>query len=101
MKKENDDLILFDAVDAAKNPRVQTELLNMAWNDGNLRAIAHALKVIAKARGMKSTAEEAGISRTALYKSLSEKGNPSLSSLIGIMKALGVTADFKIGASAV
>ena len=30
MKKENDDLILFDAVDAAKDPRVQTELLNMA-----------------------------------------------------------------------
>ena len=49
---------------------------------------------------MKSTAEEAGISRTALYKSLSEKGNPSLSSLIGIMKALGVTANFQIGANA-
>ncbi|MCL1515224.1 addiction module antidote protein [Parasaccharibacter sp. TMW2.1890] len=90
------ELTTFDAVEAAKDPAVQIELLNMAWEDGNSEAITHALSVIAKARGMSATAEEAGITRPALYKALSEKGNPSLSSLLGIMRALGVKADFHL-----
>lgn len=84
----------FDSVKAAQDPFVQEELLNMAWEDGDIPALTHALSVIAKARGMAQTANKAGITRTALYKALSEKGNPSLSSLIGIMKALNIKTTF-------
>nr|WP_015062362.1 addiction module antidote protein [Acetobacter pasteurianus]AFK89012.1 putative transcriptional regulator [Acetobacter pasteurianus] len=89
-------LIPFDAVAAAANPDVQAELLNMAWEDGDNAGIAHALAVIAKAQGMTETARRAGITRPALYKALSETGNPNLSSLIGIMKALGVKVSFQM-----
>lgn len=74
----------FNSVEAARDPLVQEELLNMAWEDGNIPALTHALSVIAKARGMSETANKA----------LSENGNLSLSSLMGIMKTLGIQATF-------
>ena len=48
-----------------------------------------ALGVVAKARGMSQVARDAGVTREALYKSLSEKGDPKLSTLIGVAAALG------------
>ena len=52
--------------------------------------IAVALGDIAKAKGMSAIAREAGVTREALYKSLSDRGDPKLSTLIGVMKALGL-----------
>ncbi|WP_202408214.1 addiction module antidote protein [Novosphingobium silvae] len=88
------ELETFDSVEAAADPLVQEELINMAWEDGDIPALTHALSVIAKARGMTDVAGKAGITRPALYKALSPTGNPSLSSLIGIMKALDIKASF-------
>jgi probable addiction module antidote protein len=39
---------------------------------------------------MTKIAREAGITREALYLFLSEKGDPQLSTLLGVMKALGL-----------
>lgn len=89
-------LVSFSSDEAAQDLAVQVELLNMAWEDGDSAAFTHALSVIAKAQGMTSTAEHAGLTRQALYKALSEQGNPSLSSLLGIMKALGLKANFQL-----
>jgi probable addiction module antidote protein len=49
-----------------------------------------ALGNIARAKGMTQVARDAGITREALYKSLSKKGDPKLSTLLGVMKALGL-----------
>ncbi|MCM0019949.1 MAG: putative addiction module antidote protein, partial [Tagaea sp.] len=43
------------------------------------------------ARGMTKVAHEAGITREALYKSLSKDGDPRLTTLLGVARALGVT----------
>ena len=64
--------------------------LEAAFEDGDTKDIAIALGNIAKAKGMTNVAKEAGITREALYKSLSEKGDPKLSTLLGVMKALGL-----------
>lgn len=66
------------------------EYLEIAFEDGDTTDIAIALGNIAKAKGMTQVAREAGITREALYKSLSEKGDPKLSTLLGVMKALGL-----------
>lgn len=66
------------------------EYLEIAFEDGDVTDIAIALGNIAKAKGMTHVAKEAGITREALYKSLSEKGDPKLSTLLGVMKALGL-----------
>ncbi len=39
---------------------------------------------------MTSIGKEAGVTREALYKALSENGDPKLSTLVGVLKALGV-----------
>ncbi len=61
-----------------------------AFEDGDPAVITHALGNVARARGMTTIAKEAGVTREALYKALSEKGDPKLSTLMGVMKALGL-----------
>ncbi|SAK74927.1 transcriptional regulator [Caballeronia pedi] len=52
--------------------------------------IAHALGVIARARGMAQVARDSGITREGLYKALSEDGNPSFGTILKVVKALGL-----------
>lgn len=64
--------------------------LEAAFEEGDPKFIAIALGNIARAKGMSAVARDAGITREALYKSLSEKGDPKLSTLLGVIKALGL-----------
>jgi probable addiction module antidote protein len=43
-----------------------------------------------RARGMAAIAREAGVTRASLYKALSPEGDPQLTTLLGVMKALGL-----------
>jgi probable addiction module antidote protein len=52
--------------------------------------IAHAIGVIARARGMTQLSRDTGISREGLYKALSEDGNPSFGTIIKVIRALGL-----------
>ena len=45
---------------------------------------------VAEAYGMAKVAEEAGIQRESLYRSLSPSGNPTLKTLMVVMKAVGL-----------
>lgn len=50
-----------------------------------------ALRAIAEAYGgMGAIANQAGISRESLYRSLSPKGNPTLKTLLAVLKAVGM-----------
>jgi len=58
--------------------------------------IAHALGVVARARSnMSQLARETGMSREGLYNALSENGNPNLSTLLQITRALGLKMVFQ------
>jgi probable addiction module antidote protein len=57
---------------------------------GNAGYIAAALGTVARARGMAKIARKAGVTRSSLYKALSPEGDPQLTTLLGVMKALGV-----------
>jgi probable addiction module antidote protein len=52
--------------------------------------IATALGEVARAKGMSDIAEATGLTREGLYKTLSKNGNPSFSSILKVMKALGI-----------
>ena len=64
---------------------------------GNAAYVAAALGVIARARGMGEGARAAWVTREALYRSLSEAGDPRLSTLLGVMRALGVRLVAEVG----
>jgi probable addiction module antidote protein len=81
----------FDAARYLTSPEAQADLLNDALADGNAAYVAQALGVIARARGMTKVAREASVTREALYKALSEDGDPRLTTLLGVARALGVT----------
>lgn len=79
----------FDPASYLTTAEAQTELLNDALATGEAAYIANALGVIARARGMTEVARQAGVTREALYKSLSDEGDPRLTTLLGVARALG------------
>lgn len=58
--------------------------------------IAHALGVVARAKGMSQIAVQTGLSREQLYRSFSENGNPTLKTTLAVMKALGLELSAKV-----
>jgi len=52
--------------------------------------IAAALGDIARAQGMVRLANKTGLTREGLYKALSKDGNPSLGTVLKVLKALGL-----------
>ena len=66
------------------------EYLAVAFEEGDSELIRVALNDVARARGMTDLQKQTGLSRSALYKALGEGGNPTLDTLLAILKALGV-----------
>jgi probable addiction module antidote protein len=80
----------FDVQDHLKSPEARAAYLEAAFEDGDPTLITHALGDVARAIGMSAVAKEAGITREGLYKALSDSGDPRLSTLLGVTKALGL-----------
>ena len=49
--------------------------------------IAHALGIVARAKGMTQIASQTGLSREQLYRSFSAEGNPTLRTTLGLPRA--------------
>ncbi|WP_423210544.1 addiction module antidote protein [Paracoccus yeei] len=81
----------FDAARYLSTEEDHADLLADAFATGDQTYIANALGVVARATGMSQVARDAGVTREALYKALSPTGDPKLSTLLGVMKALGVS----------
>lgn len=75
-----------------KRPRFAAEYLKAAMEDTDEpEVLLIALRHIAEAKGgLAKVAKAAGIERESLYRALSAKGNPRLSTILGIMKAVGL-----------
>jgi probable addiction module antidote protein len=74
-----------------RDPKFAAEYLRAALEDeDDPRVILIALRHVARARGIAKVAKAAGIERESLYRALSSKGNPRLSTLLAVMKAMGI-----------
>lgn len=74
-----------------EDPAYALELLNSILEDGEQAELLIALRQMAKAfGGVQIVAEKANLNPTQLYRTLSEDGNPELSSLTAILKAMGL-----------
>ena len=80
----------FDPAEYLTTTESQAYLLEDALDSGDTAYLADALGIIARARGMTDTAAKAGVTREALYKALSPTGDPKLSTLLGVLRALGL-----------
>jgi probable addiction module antidote protein len=90
---------LYD-YDVAKHLRTSEEMAAylqaaIEESDGDAGFIAKALGDIARAKGMAELSRETGLGRESLYKALSSEGNPQLSTVLKVAKALGLQLHVK------
>ena len=64
--------------------------LEAAMEGNDPKHIASALGDVARSKGMSDVARKAGLGRQALYNALSENGNPTLETLMGVLNAMGL-----------
>lgn len=79
----------FDPAGMLKTDEAIEVFLADAFETGDARHIAAAIGAAARAKGMSRIARETGLAREQLYKSLSETGNPTLETMMAVLKALG------------
>ena len=72
------------------NPEEAAAYLNAALEEGSQEVFLMALRDIAEAKGMAQLSKKAHLNRESLYRMLSGKGNPQLSSLASILKTAGL-----------
>jgi probable addiction module antidote protein len=78
-----------------QEPAYASEYLNEALKEGSQELFMLALRDVARAKGMTNAARQANLNRETLYRMLSEKGNPNLSSLSKLLDTFGLTLAIK------
>jgi probable addiction module antidote protein len=77
------------------NPKKAAAYLNSAAEEGDFQYLLKALRNVVEAQGgFTQLARKARMSRTSLYKALSEQGNPEVSTLEAILKVYGIRIGF-------
>ena len=73
------------------DPALALGVINDILADGDQAELLIVLRQMAQAfGGVQAVAEQAHLNPTQLYRTLSPKGNPALSSLSAILKAMGL-----------
>ena len=83
-------LTTYDPAEDLTSDEAVATVMAEAFQTEDSGYIAHALGVVARAKGMAQIANQTGLSREQLYRSFSASGNPTLKTTIAVMKALGV-----------
>ncbi len=84
------ELTHFDAAEYLTEADDQAELLADALATGDAHVIAQAIGIVARAHGMTELAKETGMKRQQLYRALGPDGNPTLSTMLKLLPALGL-----------
>lgn len=86
---------VVDTATLFKTDEEQIHLIRDAIASGDSHYIAHAVGVVARARGLSELERATGIKRQTLNKALSTKGNPTLETLLPVLKALNLQLDVR------
>lgn len=80
----------WDMADNIKTPEDVIIYLSTALEEGEPADVINVIGAIAHSKGMTKLAKEVGVSREALYTSLSEKGNPSFITIFNLLRSMGI-----------
>lgn len=86
----------FDMAEHIKTEADIAAYLNIVLEEGDGAELAHALGVIARAKGMAEIAEKSGITREALYKALRPNAQPRFDTVHKVMQAMGVKLQARV-----
>lgn len=91
-------LTAYDPAEDLNSDEAIAVFMAEAFHTNDAGYIAHALGVVARAKGMTQIAVQTGLSREQLYRSFSANGNPTLKTTLAVMKALGIALTAKVPA---
>lgn len=80
----------WDAAEALDTPERIALYLEAVFEDGDASLIAATIGDAARAHGMTKLANDTGLAREALYRSLSSEGNPEFATVLKVLDALGI-----------
>lgn len=80
----------FDPAEYLDNDEMIAGYLSDALETQDPAFIADAIGVVARAKGMKRVAEDAGVSRESLYRALSANGNPEFGTVLKVLASLNI-----------
>ena len=82
----------YDVAEHLRTPEEMAAYLEACLEEasGDAAFIAKALGDIARAKGMAQVARDSGLSRESLYKALSGGRSPSFSTVLKVVRALGL-----------
>ena len=80
----------WDMADNIKSVEDVMIYLSTVLEMGEPADVINVIGAIARSKGMTKLAKEAGVSREALYTSLSENGNPSFITVLNILRSMGI-----------
>lgn len=99
-KKKSQVLTVYDPAEDLTSGESIAIFMSEAFETEDTAYIAHALGVVARAKGMAQIADKTGLSREQLYRSFSSSGNPTLKTTLAVMKALGIQLTAKTSVTA-
>ncbi len=79
----------WDPAEHLRDEEDMAMYLTVVLEDGDLPLIMAALGDVARAKKMAAVAQESGLGRESLYKSLSPNGNPEFATVLKVIRALG------------
>ena len=79
----------FDIADYLDSNEMIAEYLNTVLEEGDESDVIVAIGHIAKSIGMTKIAEETGLSRPSLYKTLSDGAKPQFDTIMKVLRAIG------------
>ena len=92
MLTKNYDTFLIEEL---RDPELAAEYLSAAAEDGSVEQLLLALRAIAEAHGgVAAVADKTHLNRQTMYKTLSAEGNPTITTLLAILNALGLNLTF-------
>jgi probable addiction module antidote protein len=90
----------FDAADYLDSEVRQAAYITAALETSDADFVRDALGIVARARGMGEIAKSARLNRESLYKALGDTGNPEFSTVMRIVRAMGLTLSARPAAAA-
>ena len=89
--------INYNTADYLNSPEEVAQYIETVLEEDDPALLLVALRNVSESQGgMAMMAKNTGLSRESLYRTLSKNGNPKISTLIAIMKALGLHLSVKV-----
>lgn len=80
----------FDMSEYLDSEEAIAEYISQVLEDGDQDELLRAVGYIAKAKGMTQISRETGLGRESLYKTFQEGAEPKFSTVMKVMKAIGL-----------